>query len=166
MGNERGFEPGSAEDRAWLQALVRRANGGDSEALAGVREFLDRNPQVGRAIAGMGARVEKAWVRRIACDDVLVAESLAREADRLRAELLGDSPTATVRLLVDQVVVSLLELRYRQLEASMPSVAAKGETAKQAARLDSAHRRHIHALKTLEVVRGLKRKSRRAKAPL
>jgi hypothetical protein len=155
VGDTVEFRPPDANDRAWLKALVAKANAGDAGAIAGVREFLDANPQIWRAVGDMAAHAEGAWVELIGRGDRLLGEALSREADRLRADLLGDHPSPVERMLVDQVVVSHLELRYLQVRAAEAPGTTSGQVASATRRLDSAQRRYLAALKSLETVRKL-----------
>jgi hypothetical protein len=155
VGDTFEFRPPDANDRAWLKALVERANAGDLDAVAGVRDFLDRNPQIWRSVGDMAAHAEAAWVELIGRGDRLLGEALTREADRLRGELLGDHPTPVERMLVDQVVVSHLELRYLQVRAAEAPGTTSGQIASATRRLDGAQRRYLAALKSLETVRRL-----------
>jgi hypothetical protein len=149
------FRPPSAEDLAWLKALVEKANTGDRAAVAGLGEFLDANPQVWRRVGDMAGHAEAAWVAVIARGDSLIAGSVQREADRLRGDLLGDRPTPAERMLVDQAVVTHLELRHHQARAAAAPGSTPGQASMLAKRLDGAQRRHLAALKTLELVRRL-----------
>ena len=149
------FQPADSEDRAWLEALLERANAGDPGALAGVHEFLDRNPQLWRAVGDLAGHAEAAWTEVIGGGNALIAGSVKREADRLRGELLGDHPSPVERMLVDQVVVSHLELRYLQVRAAEAPGTTSGQVASATRRLDSAQRRYLAALKSLETIRKL-----------
>jgi hypothetical protein len=120
-----------------------------------VRDFLKRNPQIWRAVGDMAAHAEAAWVELIGRGDRLLGEAMTREADRLRDELRGDRPTPVERMLVDQIVVSHLELRYLQVRAAEAPGTTAGQVASATRRLDSAQRRHLAALKSLETLRRL-----------
>jgi hypothetical protein len=155
VGNEADFAPAAGDDRAWLDGLVARANTGDPGAVAGLRAFLDANPDLWRRIGDLGGHAEAAWAGLVARGDRLIAESVRREADRLRAELLGERPTAVERLLADQVVVTHLELRYQQLRAADAPGVTRGQKSVADARLAGAQRRHLAAVRMLAAVRKL-----------
>jgi hypothetical protein len=149
------FRPADDDDRAWLKALVEKANAGDAEALGELRAFLDDNPQLWKRLGDMGAHAEAAWVELIANGDRLVAESVKREADRLREELRGESPGPVERLLVDQVVVSHLRVQYLQTRSADSPGVTKGQVAALARQVEGARRGYLSALKTLVLVRKL-----------
>jgi hypothetical protein len=149
------FEPADAGCRAWLTALVERANGGDAGAIAELRRFLDSNPALWRKVGDLTAHAEAAWRDVVAAGNELVRESVGRESDRLRAELLGERPTPVERLLVDQVVLTQLELRHRQLRAAEAPGVTPGQATSETKRLEGAQKRHLAAVKMLETVRKL-----------
>jgi hypothetical protein len=149
------FRPADDEDRAWLKALVEKANGGDGPALTELRAFLDENPRLWHRLGDMGAHAEAAWIELIANGDRLVAESVKREADRLREELRGETPGPVERLLADQIVVSHLRLQYLQTRAADSPGVTKGQQATLARQLDGARNGYLSALKTLALVRKL-----------
>jgi hypothetical protein len=94
-------------------------------------------------------------VELIANGDRLVAESVRREADRLRDELRGENSGPVERLLVDQVVVSHLRLQYLQARAADAPGVTKGQVAALARQVEGARRGYLSALKTLVLVRKL-----------
>jgi hypothetical protein len=149
------FRPADDECRRWLKGLIERANAGDAGAVAEVRAFLDANPGLWRRVGDLAGHAEAAWIEVIARGDLLIAGSVQREADRLRGELLGDHASPVERMLIDQVVISQLELRYHQLRAAEAPGTTSGQVAAATRRLDSAQRRYLAALKSLETVRKL-----------
>jgi hypothetical protein len=155
VGEAADFDPAAGDARAWLDGLVARANTGDPEAVAELRALLDANPELWRRIGDLGGHAEAAWVGLVARGDRLIAESVRREADRLRAELLGERPSPVERLLADQVVVTHLELRYHQLRAADAPGVTRGQKSAADGRLAGAQRRHLAALRLLAAVRKL-----------
>jgi hypothetical protein len=155
VGGEAEFDPAADDARAWLEGLVGRANTGDPEAVAGLRAFLDANPELWRRIGDLGGHAEAAWAGLVARGDRLIAESVRREADRLRAELLGERPGPVERLLADQVVVTHLELHYHQLRAADAPGVTRGQRSAADGRLAGAQRRHLAAVRMLAAVRKL-----------
>ena len=82
-------------------------------------------------------------------------ESVRRESDRLRAELLGEKPTPIERLLVDQLIITKLELQNRQLRAAEAPGVTPGQSSSEAKRLAGAQKRFFAAVKSLETNRKL-----------
>jgi hypothetical protein len=148
-------ETGAAADLAWFEAVVTKADAGDRAALAALRRTLDANPEVWKKVGDLAGHAEAAWVDLAAGGNRLVAESLRREADRLRDALRGERPTPAERLLADQVVVSYLEVGYLRAQAAASPGATQGQVKAGLKRLESAQRRYLDAVKALETVRKL-----------
>jgi len=145
----------SAADWKALDAIIRKANEGDSKALAKLRKFLDENPQVWQHVGDMARTAEKAWITLIANGSSLAAEALQRQLAQLKQELLGESTTVVEKMLGDTVVATWLELHYlRSTDAD-----TRNRTVTQGSlmlkRLESAQRRHHSAIKNLTQIRKL-----------
>jgi hypothetical protein len=145
----------SDADREWLADVVARANGGDQEALAELRRFLDTNTELARKLGDVAWHAESALTELISGGDALAAEAIRRESDRLRDELRGDQASPLEKLLVDNVVASHLHLRNLQLLAARSPGSTKGQTTLLAKRLEGAQRLHAGAIKSLVTVRKL-----------
>jgi len=151
--------PNTPAEAGPLQELVRRAERGDRAALAELRDWLDRNPDVWRQVGDLARHAEMALVRLVAGGDSLVGEALQRRMDELRGELLGPAGTVVERLLVDRVVLGWAQCHAADLDA-----AAKGTGCGPAAtfalrRQDAAHKRYLAALRELVKVRVLLRRA-------
>jgi hypothetical protein len=145
--------PPTPDFQALFEQLVRRANAGDAEALARLRHFLDRNPDLCERFGDLTAYAERLWTGLMAGDDQLVRESVKRHLARLKAELAGPSPTALEKLLVDQVVVTWLAAQHGETQAASPGGASLAQAAFRLKRAESAQRRHLAAMKTLALLR-------------
>jgi hypothetical protein len=150
--NKAAGMPSDAEFTA-LSETMRRANGGDRAAIEELRRFLDANPQVFRRVGDLAQTAERAWIDLVAEGSVLASEAIQRQLAAVRQELMGNNPSAVIRMLADQVVATLLEVKYLETV----SANAKPGTAKSELcllkRLESAQRRHSAAIKTLEQTR-------------
>src|SRR5262245_16307706 len=74
----------TAPDRqATLEALVAKANHGDKTALADLRAFLDRHPQVWRTCGDLGKCAERAWLELLS-SEALGTEAVKRHVEQLR----------------------------------------------------------------------------------
>jgi hypothetical protein len=143
------------DDRKWLTAVVARANGGDPEAAAEVRRFLDANPELAGKLGDLAWHTESALTGLIAGGNALAAEAIRRESDRLREELRGDGSSPLEKLLVDQVVATHLHVRHLQLLAAQSPGQTRGQSTSLTKRLESAQRLHAGAIKSLVTVRKL-----------
>jgi hypothetical protein len=143
------------DDRAWLAGLVTRANGGDPEALAELRRFLEVNPGLARKMGDLSWHVESTLTGLIAGGDALAAEAIRRESDRLREELRGEGATPLESLLVDEVIAAHLLVRHLHLLAAQSPGQTRGQATQLARRLESAQRLHAGAAKSLATIRKL-----------
>jgi hypothetical protein len=137
-----------------LKALVERANQGEQLALDELRSFLDENPQVWKVVGDLGRMAENAWVKLIACQDSLAAESIRRQLAQIKEELVGELPPMIEKLLGDQVAVTLLEVKHLETLSAGQS-GTIGQAALLLRRLESAQRRHNSAIRSLVVTRNL-----------
>ncbi|PQO38880.1 hypothetical protein C5Y96_03135 [Blastopirellula marina] len=145
----------TSEDWKVLKAKLKQANGGDQEAISWLRRFLDKHPQIWQYIGDLSVISENAWISLISNDDALAAESIRRQLNTLKAELMEESTTAMEKLLVDSILATWLEIHYlRSVDAG-----SRSRTVTQASlltkRLESAQRRHHSAMKDLLMFRKL-----------
>jgi hypothetical protein len=138
-----------------LAELVERANGGDRASLKTLRKVLDQHPEIWQEVGNLATHAETTWIRLAAEGNTLAAESIRREADRLRLELLGASATAIERLLVDQIVICLIQLKLAELAAGSARKSHLMRERFHDLRLQKAQRRFLTALKTLAQIRRL-----------
>lgn len=151
-----GTQPRPTEaDWKLLQEQIAQANRGCRQSLAWLRDFLDRNPQVWAHIGDLARTAEAAWIGLIANGDQLLAESLKRQLQHLKSELLGEQVTVPEKMVVDTVLATWLECHHlRAVDADSRSRTA-GQTNLLLKRLESAQRRHFAALKQLAALRKL-----------
>jgi hypothetical protein len=140
-----------------LHSLVRRADGGDEEALVMVRQVFDSVPELWNAYGDLAERARQALVDLIAGDSLMTRESLGRTTADMTAELCGPDASALERLLVDRVV--LCWLQAHEADLAYARALKRGESSKT---LDDCHRRqdrsarlYIKSLQALAVVRRL-----------
>ncbi len=138
-----------------MDAIVRKANDGDQRALAKLRKFLDKNPQVWQHVGDLARTAERAWIALVANGSSLATEAMQRQLTQLKQELMGDSTTVIEKMLSDTVMATWLELHYlRSVDADTRSrTVTQGSLMLK--RLESAQRRHHNALKQLTQIRKL-----------
>jgi hypothetical protein len=116
---------------------------------------LDQRPEIWKKVGNLAAHVEATWIRLLAEGKPLTLESIRREADRMRLELLGRSPTPIEKLLVDQIVACWLQVTHAEMTAGSGREISVMQGRFRDQRVDRAQRRYLSALKTLAQVRRL-----------
>ena len=64
--------------------LVKRANAGDDDALAMMRQTLDSNPEIWESVGNLATHAQLSMVKLIAAGNKLVSESLLRKAKQMK----------------------------------------------------------------------------------
>ncbi len=138
-----------------LRELGERADAGDEQALARLRQFLRENPKIAVQLGNVAGQAQETLLQRIKKADQLAGESVRVALDELRKELLPPGAGPLQRLAVDRIVLIHLEIYLSdalyplvsELEPQQARVVAKAK--------DSAQRRYGLAMKTLAVVNRL-----------
>lgn len=85
----------------------------------------------------------------------MLSESIRRQLNQFKSELIGEDPGAVEKMLGDQVIATWLEVKYMETM----SADQKGATITQAAlvlkKVESAQRRHLNAIRSLVQTRKL-----------
>jgi hypothetical protein len=140
-----------------LRQLVERAQRGDPEVLPELRAALDAYPALWRHHGDLARHTEEAWLRLISGDNLLLRESVRRQAEELRAELAGPQASPLERQLSERVAACWLQTQYA--DTSYAQFAGRGATPAQRAeaqqRQNSSQQRYLLALKALATVRKL-----------
>jgi hypothetical protein len=140
--------------RPYLEHLIERAQTGDREARQELWVTLESCPSLWQPAADLTRHVEDQLIGVISRDSPLLAESLRLRTAAMRKELAWDAATPLERLVIDQAVISLLELQHHQMAASLPRV-RRQDAQFWDQRRDRAQQRHLAALKTLAEIRNL-----------
>ncbi len=97
---------------------------------------------------------EQSLLRSFCGKNLLARELMARELDRLAADLAGPEPTALERLLGRRAALCWLAVhQYETTYARDAPDLTLGQSDCQQRRIDRAHRRLLSALRTLAAVR-------------
>jgi hypothetical protein len=145
------------EERRKLVKLLDKAQAGDAKALDEARPLLDKTG-LWKFMGNLSRRVQDSWLDVITGKNKLVREAYEREADEMRRDLLAAGESPLERLLVERVVATWLHVCHADsvyaamLKADGHSLAL-GTYYRQ--RQDSAHARHLKAVKALATVRRL-----------
>jgi hypothetical protein len=142
-----------ADHRAALEALVERANRADTGALAELRAYLDRHPEIWQTCGDLSKCAERAWLELLS-GEALAAESIKRHIEQLRADLAGSHPTAMELLLVNRAVMCYLAVQHAELVSARTDTASTAQSALRLKRCESAQRRLLAALRMLALLRG------------
>ena len=138
-----------------INATIRKAEGGNKDALADVRELLAK-PGIPDILAGNVAKEALArLVKAYAGENPVIRESVARKLDEMRAELCGPSAGAVEKLLVERVLATWLHLHHLEaVYAGKESMSLPLGLYYQKV-ISAAQKRYLAALKGLAEVRKL-----------
>jgi hypothetical protein len=138
-----------------INALVRRAQGGDASTLPELRKLLDC-PEGVTALGGDLARGAEELLLVMFCGKNLCSrEAITRKMADLRAELCGPNAPPVERLLAERAVACWLHLyQVENVYAGKESMSLPLAQHYQKC-IDRAHKRYLSALKALADVRKL-----------
>jgi len=143
----------NSQSRAEFDAIVRKANAGDQQAILDLRGYLVAHPEIWHAVGDLVRHAEEALIRLIARENQLLAESLRRKGQELRDQLAGSHELPLERLVVERVVAAWFELQF----ASIKYPADHGKSVALARFIcqykESAQRRFDAAMKSLVLIR-------------
>jgi hypothetical protein len=145
--------PNPAPKPVTLESLVEAANRGDAASLKTLRRVLDEHPEIWQKVGDLSAQVEGTWIRMATGGHALAAESIRREADRLRCELRGASAPPIEKLLVDQIIACWIQLKHAEVIAGAGGESSLMQERFHDQRLERAQRRYFGALKMLTQIR-------------
>lgn len=137
--------------------IVQNAKAEDPGALPAVRQALAQYPGL-KTCADMAYQANESWIKLVSYDSLFMKEGLSERLAKLRKDLLGPSPSAIDRLLVDRIVICWLQVHHADYLAA--NLQSRGNyTFEQGTyyqeRQGRAQRRYLAAVKTLSQVRKL-----------
>lgn len=150
-----------------LQLLVQRAVQGDRSVLPALKEFLDAYPEVWQEAGNLALLAERASISVAAGPNLLVGQSLQRQCDAMRAELLGLTSTPIEKLLVDRVVQSWFQAYHADFVCAQGCELSVPKKAFLLRRQAQAHKGYLAAIQALTTYRKLlpKGKSKQEAGP-
>ncbi len=154
-------KPLSKREKTRIDKLVVKAEGGDREALQQLQAFegvSGRHIEALIQIEGNPARrAEKILINAIARNNLIVLAGLRQNAEALRAELAGPTPSRLEQLLIDRIVCNWIQVNEAQAWCAAGEQEELGGRAEKALenRLTQAQRRYLAAIKALFQVRKL-----------
>jgi hypothetical protein len=145
------------EPLARLQSLVSRATRGDREAVEAIRLELETKPAIWQAVGDLAAHSESLLINVIAAGNPLVSQSLEREIERLKTDLLeGNTPSPLERLAIQRIVACWLHAQYVDRATLIADASLGVKTGDWARRQEVAEKRFLLAIKSLDLARRLK----------
>jgi len=150
-------EPTSPE----IDAVLRRAKKGDEGVRLEMLELFERAPETMMQICGghMAAEVERSALDRMAHGDITRRHALTEKMRKLREELSENARTPIERMLVGRVVLCWLDCHDWEWSHNLARLAPDGLSLQLLVYFermrDRAHRRDVHALKSLAQVQTL-----------
>ena len=138
-----------------LQPILERARQGDVSVLPQLKQVLDENESLWRDSHNMVAMSEQAWLDKIAGKDLFASQSLRRQVEKLKLDLLGTSPTPLEKLLVDRIAAAWLGVHHAEMAEAFGDASGNKVAQMRLKRLESANKRFLAATKALVVARRL-----------
>lgn len=150
-------EPTRQEMLDKVGEIIVRAKRGDASVVPLLRELLARHPALWQQYGDLAGNVERAWIALAGGTNMLVRESTALYADKLRAELTRPSAQPVEKLLVERAVATWVQLQYFSgIEAADLDQRASPKLLEYRGRRQAqAQRMHEKALAALLVVQKL-----------
>ncbi len=139
-----------------LQGWVERAQNGDEEALAKIRQMLNEVPHLAQYFGDLARLGERSFIKRLYGDDLLVQEALPPQLKGMREELAGPDPSPLERLLAERIVACWLQLQHADLTYGRNvDYMTMEQIDYHQRRLDRLQKRYLSAIKTLAQIRKL-----------
>lgn len=140
---------------AEINAVVRKAEGGDAAALKQVEELLAVPGSADRLGGNVAKEALRLMVDKFGGKNPVHRAAMTRRIDELRAELLGPDPSTLEKLLVGRVVSCWFHLHYLEAQyAGRESVSLPLGSYYQKS-ISAAQKRYLAAIRGLAEVRKL-----------
>jgi len=134
------------------EALVADAADGDMDAVAELRKLLNQNPQLREVLGDLNQHVQDSLVSLASGGALDVRLSLTQALDKQRTQLLAEGDSLLERMLVDQILSSMLDSAICQ-QGCVQQHAKESFARRWERRLTGAQARHQAAIQTLLEVR-------------
>ena len=153
MSNKTDSEGSDLPNPEYLQQILQRAEQGDQSVLPELRQVLDSQPELWQRCSDVARNAESKILDLVAGTNLLLAESLRKKLEAMRAELVGEMASPLERQLIDRVVTCWLYSTYLDTIA-IHSTASFSQRANDVQKWqDGAHRRHLAAVQLLATIR-------------
>ena len=98
-------------------ALVKRAEQGNEEAAAQIRDLMEHDIDTWRPFGDLSHHVKELFLDQMTGDNVVARESIRLHVDRFKQEFSAESSSPIRALLVDQVILCWLDFHYQGIMA-------------------------------------------------
>lgn len=134
--------------------IVEDAAQGDEEALDELKQILRYNPEICDRLGDVTRHVQMLLIEILGEESIATRESVKMKMVRLRTQLRYQHSDPLERLLIEQVVLTMLDVSIQQIGSSQPHVK---ETLQRRweRRMDRAQKRHLAAVSALAELRSL-----------
>lgn len=139
-----------------LRGLVKRAQGGEVEAVKALRDQFASNPEglvrlAGGNLASMA--LDRAYARAFGNDQRLFEVGVRAKLELLRGSLEGEAPSAIESMIIDSIALAWFQCYIAAIQADQAEEKRDCDFFER--RHERAHRRMMHGLKSLAHVRRL-----------
>lgn len=136
--------------------LLRLADQGDEGATATLAARCAANPALWHEFGDLAKQVRAQLVKRIAGENLIVAEAVSREAGRLRRAWAGDECSPLERALAERIAACWLHLHLAEGQYNQAAAGLSWDQAERhCKRIEQAERRYLRAIMALAQVRRL-----------
>jgi len=141
-----------------LTSLLQRATTGDESSVLIIKQLLDQAPAaILHEVFSITKKVENAWIRTIARQDLLTRETLERQVGSLKTTLGAQSSSPLEHLIIETICTTWLAYKQAELAAAQQLQRNNGIglTQVQQNHLTACQKRFLTALRELAKIRQL-----------
>jgi hypothetical protein len=135
-----------------FKELTARANAGDRDALAELREILDASPAIWHKLGNVALQSEAALLDLACNGNQAVRESIRRQIQDMREQLGSETGDQLIKMGIDRVVLCWLQLHVaeRNLANAAPGSALARHWHKTQQQAASMHAAAVKSLLTIQ----------------
>src|SRR5262245_57211497 len=138
-----------------MQLLFLRAQDGDSTCIVELQSLLKERRDIWQRMGDLAEHSELTMLNLVAGNNLLAKEAIMLKLAELKRELSTPSSSPLEMLLIRRIAVSWLQVHHADQDAAANLKAPGAQSVHAQKRLDSAHRRYLHAIRQLATVRRL-----------
>lgn len=138
-----------------MQLLFLRAQQGDPSCIGELQSLLRERCDIWQRMGDLAEHSELTMLNLVAGNNLLAKEAIMLKLAELKRELSTPSSSPLEMLLIRRIAVSWLQVHHADQDAAANIKAPGAQSVHAQKRLDSAHRRYLHAIRQLATVRRL-----------